>query len=275
MPDTLPPLSASGGARRRHSPLDTAAPAAASAPPPPLPPALPCDDCSSLRRAVAEQRDQIALLESSASRRKSDQEKLALLERQVDALAREIVAERELRRELELANDRIARLTKLVDQVPVGSDNGGMSTALFASATTSHADLQSSLPSYADLVSDEVLIDEEAQRMATLPRFDADAMRAADDNNNSDDGSLRAGLPAIISQNAMLQRMAMQVAAKSLAAIEQSSSSSSAAAAGGGDHDRDRDRTLVVAGDARASLGMQTLSRIKEMMAELLEDGRA
>jgi hypothetical protein len=267
MPDTLPPPSASSARRRVFESSPAVVSAAASAPPPPLPPAPACDDCPSLRRAVAEQRDQIALLESSASRRKSDQEKLALLERQVDALAREIVAERGLRRELELANDRIARLTKLVDQVPAGDGASGMSTALFASATTSHADLQSSLPSYADLVSDEALIDEEAQRMATLPRFDADALRAAATADSADDGSLRAGLPAIIAQNAVLQRMAMQVAAQSLAAIEQSD--------GDGDKDKDTRTLVVVAGDAHASLGMQTLSRIKEMMAELLEDGRA
>lgn len=77
--------------------------------PPPVPrladapPPLPSESglVASLRQEVAEQRDQIRLLESSLARRDAEREKLSALERQVEQLARQVQVERELRDELQ------------------------------------------------------------------------------------------------------------------------------------------------------------------------------
>jgi hypothetical protein len=220
-------------------------PVAEEAPPllpqtvPTMPPPLPVvnDEAAELQQTVSAQRDQIRLLQSALARREQDREKLAQLERVVDRLALEVATERELRRELEQANERIVRLRSIVQQQQ--QQSSAAEPRLFDSAVS--------------------LIDnDEQERLSTLPRIDAAAVAAA--------GGAAApvySLPAAITERTLVA-LTRVVLEKSARAVDDS------------DADGEENGVLSCAslrassdGGADAPEGSQTLSHIKELMALL------
>jgi hypothetical protein len=218
-------------------------PVAEEAPPllpqtvPAMPPPLPVvnDEAAELQQTVMAQRDQIRLLQSALARREQDREKLAQLERVVDRLALEVATERELRRELEQANERIVRLRSIVQQQQQQQQS---EPRLFDSAVS--------------------LIDsEEQERLSTLPRIDAAAVAAA--------GAADPvySLPAAITERTLvaLTRVVLEKSARAVddsdADAEEKGVLPCASLRASSD------------GGADAPEGSQTLSHIKELMALL------